>query len=181
MNLDVYALISIVTLSIMLVATLGAYLNAKTKLNKIEQEGDLIREQARQHARAVLEQAQDTALKMAQEAILHAQENKNLIKQKLDEVANQEIESYRQLAKQTSETANSELKQTFKLKMDEEWIKIEHEIDAYKEARKQEINDRVSEAVKKATERLIGKAITVDTHQELILTQLDKVKSEYGF
>jgi hypothetical protein len=181
MSTDVLAIISIVSLSVMLVSTLMGYLGLRSKLTQFEKEGDDIRETARKNARAVLDQAQETALKMAQEAILHAQENKNLIKEKLDAVTKQQVDEYQQMVKDSSAQATRELAHALDLKIDVEWERAQKEIHEYEQSRKQEIDLRVQEAVSRATEKLIGTAITPQLHEENVIKALAQAKNEYGF
>jgi F0F1-type ATP synthase membrane subunit b/b' len=181
MQLDLIAIIAIVSLSVMLVSTLTGYLNLKSRFKNIEEEGEAIKAQARQHAKAVLDQAQETALKLAQEAIVNASQRKTEIAQKLDDVSQVQIEEYKRLIEQSSQQTISEMSRMMSSKMDEEWTKLKEEIGQYKQIRQQEIDRRVAEAVRHATEQLIGKAITPDLHEELVMKTLVQAKSEYGF
>lgn len=180
LNLDLLALLSILSLSICLIAILGGYLRLQRKLRRLEQEEEEIKHKARLKASKILEHAQEAAFQIANEAVLKAEESKHLVKEKLAEVAEKQLKEYQSMLKDSSTDIEKETIKILELKMDEEWAKLQKELEKYRIQKTDEINKKATEAVKRLSKEVIGKSIDVNTHSILLNEALESAKKEYG-
>jgi len=65
--------------------------------------------------------------------------------------------------------------------MDEAFAKAEKEIASYKSEREKEIDQKVADAVAKASRELLGHSIDLSAHTDLVIKALAQAKKEYGF
>jgi len=65
-------------------------------------------------------------------------------------------------------------------KLEESLISAQHEIERYKEERKREIDEKLFEFVKEVVKRVLGKQISIDEHEKLVLKALEEAKRQ-GF
>jgi hypothetical protein len=181
MNIDLLALLAITTLSVVLVATLTAYLRTKERMRQMEEQADEIAHKAHLKATRILEHAQEAAFQIANDAILKAEVNKDLIKEKLEEVAGKQLKEYQQMLIDSSGGIEKEAVRMLSLKMDEEWIKVQKEIAAYKNQKKAELDNKAIEVIKRFSSQVIGKTMDSSTHTALLIEALESAKKEYGF
>lgn len=181
MDVDFFAFIAIVFLSIAVVATLGGYLRLHSRVKKLQEEEEEIHHRARQKAGKVLEHAQEAAFQIANEAVLKAQESQQIIREKLDEVAQRQLQEYQASLKGASTDISKETVKMLELKMDEEWTKLRQELENYKQQKKLEIDRQATEVIKRVSKQVIGRSIDPATHTILLTQALEAAKKEYGF
>lgn len=181
MPVDLLALLAIVTLSVALVAAVSGYLTLKSKMAHMEEEEDALRQRSRQKARHIIDHAQEAAFQIANEAIVKAEESKHLVHSKLEEVAAKQLREYQAMIHGSSDKIQQEVSKMMALKMDEEWGRALKEIEAYKDQRKKEIDQKTTEALKHIAQQVLGKSIDISTHTQLVTDALEAAKKEYGF
>lgn len=181
MPTDLLALLAIIFLSTALLATLTGYIRLRRGLRRLHDEEDAIKAKAHQKAKDILETAQDAAFQIANDAVVKAEENRQLVQNKIEDIASKQLREYQQMVHSASTNIESEVAKNLELKMDEAFKQAESEIKAYKQERERQIDQLTKEAVKKATREIIGKTIDPATHTDLVLKALLEAKREYGF
>jgi len=181
MNTDLLALLAIIFLSTTLLATLTGYVRLQKKARRLQGEEDAIRAKAHQRAQNILETAQDAAFQIASEAIVKSEDNKKLVQEKLEDVANKQLREYQKMVHSASSNIEDQVAKNIELKMDEAFAKAEKEIASYKSEREKEIDQKVADAVAKASRELLGHSIDLSAHTDLVIKALAQAKKEYGF
>ena len=88
-----------------------------------------------------------------------------------------EIKKYKEVVGQ--ETVDSE--KMVKQKMEHEFSLARKEIDQYRADQIKKINDGIYSIIQRVTESVLGKAISLSQHEELIINALEKAKKEGVF
>ncbi len=181
MNIDLIALLAIVSLSVALIAALVAYVRMQRKLERFQEEEDAIKAKARQKAKAILDNAQEAAFQIANESVLTAEENRQEIKAKLGEVVGRQLKEYQKMVHGASGNIEAEVAKTIELKMDTAFKEAQVEIASYKKQRAAEIDNQAKQAVKQFSREVLGKSLDLAQHEDLVIQALEKAKREYGF
>ena len=99
----------------------------------------------------------------------------------LENVKNQARATLEEISKSTREASVAEVKgmsSFFKTKVDEEYTKIQSELEKYKKDRLKEIDENKNQIIKDMSTKVLGEAIDTDKHQELIMKALEEAKKE---
>ena len=56
--------------------------------------------------------------------------------------------------------------------------KVELEVDAYKKVREKQVDERIFEVLEETTSKVLGKAISISDHEELVIKALEEAKSQ---
>jgi hypothetical protein len=92
----------------------------------------------------------------------------------VENIATEELEDFREILKK--ETMESE--QVVSQKVNSEYQKVHLELEGYKAKKMQEINQAANKIVLEVTEEVLGKAISLDEHQKIIVDALEKAKRD---
>lgn len=66
-------------------------------------------------------------------------------------------------------------------KIDADYLTVRQEIEAYKEKKLKKIDDEIYETLEKISKLVLGKALSLSEHEDLILKSLEKAKQEGVF
>ncbi len=65
--------------------------------------------------------------------------------------------------------------------LQESLVAAQHELEKYKEARKRQVDEEILNLVVEVTKRVLGKEISLDEHEKLVLKSLEEAKREKLF
>ncbi len=101
-------------------------------------------------------------------------EDEKMISQEMQQIQKQEIESFKNTLKGNAVTAGGYLQK----KVDTEFEKAKGEIENYKQEKIRQINKSIDELAMKLAREVLGKSISLEDHQKLIVEALEKAKRE---
>jgi len=181
-----------------LMAVLAVVLRAYDRLLRDSQRQKEDREtweaRARHKAVVIVEEARDKALEILREARIEAETKRDSLNKKLDNLGERQLIDYKNvlqtISKAVEEGATRELGQFRQAlesetiqaqkvigeKMEDQYNRMADEIKHEKQIRLEELDKQVFAVIKKATNDIIGKALTVDEHSDLVIKALEEAK-----
>jgi len=179
------------------------------KENLAEKENKILR-QAQDKAGNIIEDAIVTASKMEKGAKINQEELEKILREKLEEVADRVMQSYQtQLEKakekdiemfnrvskgieddlnlHTENLKNILAKQTVESqeivtqKLDSAYETMLVEVEEYRSERLAKVDEQIYQILQNVTEKVLGKTLSLDKHQDLIIQALEKAKKENIF
>jgi hypothetical protein len=182
-------------------------IHQKETLIKKEEE---ILEQSREKARRIIEEAMISASRIEKNAKINQEELEKIIRGRLEEVADRVMQSYqnqlekaknkdieiynniskgieKDLSKHTESLKNILAKQTIdsqqivNQKLEKAYQSMIGEVEQYRQIRLSKVEEQMLEIIRKVSEDVLGKAISLVDHQQLIINSLEKAKKENIF
>lgn len=180
-------------------------LTANTRL-----EAEKILDDAQKTAEQVVREARVKASEIITKTEAFSKETKEAMVAQLGQVSKEYVDNYKQALNQANtETVNvlaevskdlkskalSEVKtfkgsleaeiqssqQALRQAVNEGYKKIEGEIDKYRQARLQQVDQAIFELLREVSQRVMGKALTLEEHEELVIKSLEEAKKENVF
>lgn len=167
---------------VLLTATLGMvtyfYIKALKKLNEYK-----MSEQANiQKAQLEYEEIIKRASKKADEIILSSVSLDEKIKKSVQESYEKALQ--KELGKLNEKNINilnsvsKDIVSMLKQRADEDYSKVKQELEEYKKERLKEIDENIYELLLSVSKETIGKTLSLEDHQELIIKALEDAKKE---
>lgn len=186
MNIE---LIVIVGLCLVLGLVLAGYDKVLRELNRFKKSREEINAEAREKAVRMLESARDKAVEIVSEAKIGSVRESEDIERRLGEVSSQKLEEYKQMlqniSKSVETTAVRELSE-FKKSLEVETTmgqkavgeRVNQELADYKAMKIQQVDEQVKAAVKKITLDVLGRAISAEDQNKIVISALERAKNE---
>lgn len=125
--------------------------------------------------------AKERALKIISAATLSAEEERLIMKSRLDEISADHLRKFNDILQTISKTVKSstemEIKK-FALMRQEAYDQVNAEIREYKQNEMRKIESDVNESIAGIIKEVLGKAIPISVHQDLILEALKNAKKQ---
>jgi len=99
------------------------------------------------------------------------------VSQAIETNASEEIKSFRKSVEQLTVSSETLVKK----KIDSDYEIVKKEIGSYKESELKKINDGIYTLLEKISRIVIGKALNLSDHEDLIMKSLEKAKKEGAF
>lgn len=193
-----------------LVVLLLLYDRVSHELRRHERKGEVEAKRLKEHARTIVERARsqsiallDGANRKAQTVLEQAQvlskDAKDALRGELEEVAKREKEAIHRTSdalireyqgvmekveEDIAEEARTEVVSIHKeldKRMEEQYAKLEQEIAAYKAQSLAKIDASIYRVLGEVAKRVIGKTLSFDDHQELVMKALEEAKKDELF
>lgn len=178
-----YILIAIVAvLELILFFTVFNLISLNKSFQKTKLKESAVLEKGREKARDIIENAVDHAAELENEVevnreSLSKQLETNILKSvalKLEKEIDDQVVGFRKAV--TDETLNISQKAT--ARYEEEYTKMVQDLEAEKARRWQKLDEDINEVVGKVALRVVGKAISLRDHEQLVVEALEKAKKE---
>lgn len=154
---------------------------ASQKAQNILSEAEIFSSQGKEKMHAFLQEITAQQAKSFQEILVKFDSNSikllNSISTNVQQNAGKELQVFRLSLQQEAAKFGNTLIDAVKAQRKE----AEVEIQAYKQARIKNVDDKIFEIIKAASREILGKALTSDEHEDLIIKALEEAKKEEVF
>lgn len=200
-------LATVLILTAALALLILSYEQALKQLQKLGKEKEDLRERAQKRASLLLDEARERALAIIEQAAIVRDDAKEEVRRAmqatsqdllakyhgmLDDLKEENINLFKNVSKDIKEGAVHEVgdfqtglhQETIAAqKLVEEkirlaWEKAEKEIEAYKQEKLKAIDDSLDRVLQFVTKRLLGKTISLQDHEDLVLKALEEAKDK---
>lgn len=192
-----FEFVTIVVLCVVLAVVLTAYERLVRKMGKWEREQELIEARARQKGIKIIESAKDRAMEILTESRLGARDNQGEMDKALQQVTKKQLERYKEILQNISKSIEEDTKKevdqfkkvlemetvgaqkVVKDRIEEEYEKVNEEVEAYKAEKMKKVESEVGEIMKEFTKIALGK-LSVEQQKVVLLDALEEAKRRYG-
>lgn len=154
---------------------------------------------ARDKATKMIEEARDKAMLILNQANLQASGNQQELDKKLRDVAEKQLEVYKEIVQNISKEIETEamgeidgfkkllqqetsgVQQTVAQRIDQQYVEATRQIEAYKGAKMKEFDVRAEDVAREFCKIVVGKTLTFDDQTELIKQALEEAKTANVF
>jgi hypothetical protein len=175
---------------------LAAYERQERELKAIKKRQEQIEDKARERAFKILEDAKDRSLGILKEARIVAEENKEAIGKRLDEVADKQIKGYEDVLQTISKTVETDTvreleefehalkletvgaEQAVEKKLETEFANVRAEIEKYKQMKLKVVDEKMIGIIEEVTRAVIGKNLSLIDHAEIVMQALEEAKKK---
>lgn len=182
-------LIVIVALCLVLGVVLAGYDKVLRELNRVKNGSEKINAEAREKAVRIIETAREKAVEIITEAKFGTMRESDNLSQRLDEVSEQKLVEYKKMLQNVSKSIEttavrelSEYRKSLELEtnLGQKAVgdKIVQELADYKAKRIAQIDLQIADAVKKILLDVLGRSISAEDQNKIIISSLEKAKNE---
>ena len=174
-------MISLTITGVLMVAGLSLYVAMREKKRRVERVEAEVLALARKKAGKITDEAQGRALQILGEARLGVEARSQKLGARLDRIEEKEIKEFRKALGQTAASVEGEALAVVGQKVDEEVEKAKVAVEGYKTAKIAEIDTRAEEAIRMVTAKVLGKALDLAQHKQLVKQAIEEAKKENVF
>lgn len=182
---------------------IGKYVKLKEEQDQLlssgRQKAEAVEQEARRKSGQIIANAEAAAAKILEEAKVFSGQEKERMQALFKSVSDQEIKSFQEMfAASKSEISRalatvskdikaeaigtvSELKGTLLGVVGEAVKRVESEFQSQKKARLAKLDKEIFEIIGKVTVKVLGKALTLEEHQKLVIESLEEAKKQKMF
>lgn len=194
MTLEFYALIIV---CLILGIVLFAYVRLDRKFRGLKGSQEEIENEARQKAMRIVQEANDRALLILNQAKLETGKNQQELEQKLATVSETQAENYKEMLQSVSKKIEDEAlgeitdfkqvmeketvggEQSMATKIEQEYAVAMQELAEYKNQKIKALELKSQEMLKEYAKDVLGKSLSFDDKQELMMQAIEEAKKAY--
>jgi len=176
-----YELINLTITGVLMVAALSLYVAMREKKRRVERTEAEVAAAARKKAGKIVDEAQGRALQILGEARLGLEVRKEKLDKRLDRLEDKEMTAFRKSVVGMAQNIEGEALAVVGQKVDEEVEKAKAAVEEYKAAKIAAIDTRAGEAIRMVTAKVLGKALDLAQHKQLVKQAIEEAKKENVF
>jgi len=193
-DLNLILLLAVIGLSLVAFVTIKAYDRLLREITRLKEERELVEARARHKAVVIVEEARDKALEILREARIEAETKREALSHRLDNVTDRQVDDYKQVLQSITKAVEdgalrelSEFRKAMEMetvnaqdivgkKIEEQYAQLQKEIEAAKKSKLEELDKKLVAVIKEAGTRVLGRILTVEDHQDLVVQALEDAK-----
>ena len=176
-----YELINLTITGVLMVAALSLYVAMREKKRRVERTEVEVAAGARKRAVKIVDEAQSRALQILGEARLDTEARSKKLEARLDRMEDKEMTAFKKSVAGISQNIEGEALAVVGQKVDEEVEKAKAAVEEYKAAKIAAIDIRAGEAIRMVTAKVLGKALDLAQHKQLVKQAIEEAKKENVF
>ena len=173
-----YELINLTITGVLMVAGLSLYVAMREKKRRVERIETELASAARKRAVKIVDEAQERALQILGEARLDTEARSKKLEARLDRMEDKEMTAFKKSVVGMAQNIEGEALAVVGQKVDEEVEKAKAAVAKYRQAKIAEIDTRAEEVIRMVTAKVLGKALDLAQHEQLVKQAIEEAKAE---
>ncbi len=171
-----------------LIVAAVVYWHSRRKAEGMMRGAAAVREQGRQKAIALIEDARDRAVKIITSAQVSAESQRKEVKKELDKISAEQLRELQRTLANVSEGIQSsavkeidEFKQALEIEAVGAQRAVADKAEKYKDEQLAKVDRQIWEIIKTVAKEVTGKTVTPEDHKELVMQALQEAKKQHVF